>query len=108
MSEKGGGGGAGGWGAQALPLTPLRSPSLGSPGAILAAPSLLTSALPSAVSSLSLSTPLDSPTTLLHPLATVMEQATIIFLQDNCNTHVQRTDASWVHGRDPPPQLVGR
>ena len=57
-------------------------------------PSLLTSELPRAVGSTRLLTSLDSPTTLLQPLATVSEPATTILLQDDCNTNMQRTRAS--------------
>lgn len=48
----------------------------------LRSPALLTSALPGAMGSTSLAS-LDFPTTLLHPLATVLQRATITFLQDN-------------------------
>lgn len=60
----------------------------------LLSPSLVTSELPSAMGSISLLTSLDSPTTLLQPLDTVLEQATIILLQDNFSTNIWRTNAS--------------
>lgn len=55
--------------------------------AIPATSSLLTSGLPTAMSLL---LSLGTPETLLHPLATVLEQTTNIFIQLSCNTNLWR------------------
>lgn len=79
--------GEGAGGPRAPSLSPARKPSvrLGNAAGTSAAPSL---EVPSAVGSISSWPSLDPLVTLLHPLATVSEQATSTFLRDKCDTNV--------------------